>query len=312
MSDVARQALSRLGLAPERPSAAPDSPHRFPDGAQYRVEIPSVEGPRCLETVLEQASELEVTVLRVSQGSGVFLHTSAELHRMARLASDAGIEASLFVRPTGGWGLSASARSSSGSSLAGIVHGHDQLVAAIDDIRRAADHGFRSVLIGDVGLLDAFREIRSSGMLPRDMRAKVSVTLGVANPAAARVLERLGASTLNIATDLTIEQIAAIRAAISIPLDIYVEAPDNLGGFIRHHDIPEIVRVAAPVYLKFGLRNAPDVYPSGSHLEELTVKLSAERVRRARLGLDILARDMPHAVASTGRPADLAIPLPVG
>jgi hypothetical protein len=46
-----------------------------------------------------------------------------------------------------------------------------------------------------------------------------------------------------------------------VPLDVYVEAPDNVGGFIRHHEIPELIRIAAPVYVKFGLRNAPDVYP---------------------------------------------------
>jgi hypothetical protein len=51
------------------------------------------------------------------------------------------------------------------------------------------------------------------------------------------------------------------------------------------------VRVAAPVYLKFGLRNAPDVYPAGTHLEATTVALTRERVRRARLGMELLARE---------------------
>ena len=47
----------------------------------------------------------------------------------------------------------------------------------------------------------------------------------------------------------------------------------------------------APVYLKFGLRNAPDVYPAGTHLEATTVALTRERVRRARLGMELLARE---------------------
>ena len=92
----------------------------------------------------------------------------------------------------------------------------------------------------------------------------------------------LGADTLNLTTDLSLAQIAAIRAVVDVPLDIYVEVPDNVGGFVRLHEIPEIVRVAAPVYLKFGLRNAPDVYPAGTHLEATTVALTRERVRRAR------------------------------
>ena len=110
------------------------------------------------------------------------------------------------------------------------------------------------------------------------------VTLGEA-------LVALGADTLNLTTDLSLAQIAAIRSVVDVPLDIYVEVPDNVGGFVRLHEIPEIVRVAAPVYLKFGLRNAPDVYPAGTHLEATTVALTRERVRRARIGMELLARE---------------------
>ena len=106
------------------------------------------------------------------------------------------------------------------------------------------------------------------------MQAKVSVMLPVSNPATARALVALGADTLNLTTDLSLAQIAAIRSVVDVPLDIYVEVPDNVGGFVRLHEIPEIVRVASPVYLKFGLRNAPDVYPAGTHLEATTVALT--------------------------------------
>jgi len=50
---------------------------------------------------------------------------------------------------------------------------------------------------------------------------------------------------------------------------------------VRLHEIPEIIRVAAPVYVKFGLRNAPDLYPAGGDLLPAAVALSCERVRRA-------------------------------
>src|SRR5439155_4089710 len=114
----------------------------------------------------------------------------------------------------------------------------------LDDCRRAAAHGFRSVLIADLGVLSLFSQAKRAGLLPDDMQAKVSVMLPAANPASARVLEGLGASTINLPTDLTLPQIAAIRAAVAVPLDVYVEAPDNLGGFVRHHEIPELIRVA--------------------------------------------------------------------
>ena len=304
-----RDALSLLGLPSGDLPQLPSSEKRFPDGAQYRIEIPSTEGPRCLEAVLEEAERLGVRVHRVSQGSGVFLHSDAELEEMARMAAEAQVEASLFARPSAAWGLSAAARAPAGGILASVAHGQEQVVACLDDARRAAELGFRSVLIADIGVLYAFTGLRQAGELPADMQAKVSVMLPAANPASARVLEQLGASTINLPTDLSLAQIAAIRAAVDCPLDVYVEAPDSLGGFVRLHEIPELIRVAAPVYIKFGLRNAPDVYPAGTHLELVTVALSRERVRRARLGLDLLARSGYAPTTSELGAAGLAVPV---
>jgi hypothetical protein len=150
--------------------------------------------------------------------------------------------------------------------------------------------------------------MKKAGELPADLVQKVSVQMGAANPASIRLQEQLGAGTYNVPADLDLGQLAAIRAAVALPLDIYVEVPDNFGGFVRHYEIGEIVRVAAPVYLKFGLRNAPDVYPSGSHLEATVIALSGERVRRAEIGLDHLRRYYPQAVTSELGAAGLAIP----
>jgi hypothetical protein len=306
-----REFLGSIGLPPGDLNDLPESAKRFPDGAQYRVEIPSTEGPRCLEAVLEEAARLEVTVHRVSQGSGVFMLTDKELDETARFAADARVEVSLFARPNAGWDASAMARSPAGAVVAPAARGQEQVVACLDDARRAAEHGFRSVLIADVGVLAAFAEARRSGFLPADMQAKVSVMLPAANAAAARVLADLGADTINLPTDLTLAQIAAIRAAVDVPLDVYVEAPDNVGGFVRLHEIPELIRVASPVYVKFGLRNAPDVYPAGTHLEATTVALSRERVRRARLGMELLARSGYEPATSELGSAGLAVPVPV-
>jgi hypothetical protein len=304
-----RSFLESIGLPPGDLHALPSSEKRYPDGAQYRIEIPSTEGPRCLEAVLEEAERRDVLVHRVSQGSGVFMHTDRELDEMAGIAAGARIEVSLFARPNAGWDASAMARSPAGAVIAPVARGQEQVVHALDDARRAAEHGFRSVLIADLGVLAAFAEMRDARELPPEMQAKVSVMLPVANPGTARVLEGLGASTLNLPPDLSLAQIAAIRAAVDLPLDVYVEAPDSLGGFVRLHELPELVRVAAPVYLKFGLRNAPDVYPAGSHLETTTVALSRERVRRARLGMELLARSGTECTTSVRGAAALAVPI---
>jgi hypothetical protein len=308
--DATRRFLESIGLPSGDLYELPSSEKRFPDGAQYRIEIPSTEGPRCLEAVLEEAERLDVHVHRVSQGSGVFLQTDAELDELARVAADARVEVSLFARPNAAWDTSAMARSPAGAAVAPTSRGQEQIVYGLEDARRAAAHGFRSVLIADLGLLAAFAAMRAAGELPADMQAKISVMLPAANPAAARELERLGANTLNLPTDLSLAQTAAIRAAVDIPLDIYVEAPDNVGGFVRLHELPELIRIAAPVYVKFGLRNAPDVYPAGTHLEATTVALSRERVRRARLGMELLERSGYEPQTSELGAAGLAVPVP--
>ena len=302
--------LTTLGLPATDLTTPPPSAGRFPDGAQYRVEIPSVEGPSCLDAVLTESARLGVPVTRVSQGTGVGLLTDAEIGEMVRLAAGAGVELSLFARPCAAWGMSAMARASAGGALAPCAWGSDQLAAAVDEVCRAASLGVRSVLVSDLGLLSVVARLRAEGALPADLQVKVSVMLPAANPATAGVLAGLGADTINLPTDLSLAQIAGIRAAVPVPLDVYVEAPDNVGGFVRHHEIPRLVEIASPVYVKFGLRNAPDVYPSGTHLDDTTVRLSRERVRRARLGLDLLARSGVEATCSAPGADGLALPIP--
>lgn len=307
--DSTRSFLESIGLPPGDLTALPDSPKRFPDGASFRIEIPSTEGPRSLEAVLDEAERREVPVQRVSQGSGSFLLTDDELDEMGRLAADARVEVSLFAQPTAAWGPSAAALTEGGAAVGGASHGQEGLVHALEDIRRSAAHGIRSVLITDVGLLAAFQAMREAGELPRDMQAKMSVAFPTANPSTARVLAGLGANTLNVASDLSLAQIAAIRAAVDVPIDFYIESPDNLGGFVRLYELPELIRVAAPVYVKFGLRNAPNLYPSGTHLEATAVALSRERVRRAQLGLEMLRRAGSAAETSARGTVGLAVPV---
>jgi len=307
--DSTRSFLESIGLPPGDLSTLPDSSKRFPDGASFRIEIPSTEGPRCLEAVLDEASRRDVPVHRVSQGSGGFLLTDHELDEMARSAADARIEVSLFAQPTAAWGPSAAARTEGGAAIGGASHGQDGIVFALEDIRRSASHGIRSVLITDVGLLAAFDAMRTASVLPPDMQAKMSVAFPTANPSTARVLADLGANTLNVSSDLSLAQIAAIRAAVDVPIDFYIESPDNLGGFVRLYELPELIRVAAPVYVKFGLRNAPNLYPSGTHLEQTAVALSRERVRRAQLAMEMLERAGTAKETSEPGAAGLAIPV---
>jgi hypothetical protein len=300
--------LERLSLPVGDQYDLPSSPFRFPDGAQYRVEIPSTEGPQALRAVVDAAKEFRVPVHRVSQGSGIMLLTDEEILEMLRIGRGEGMEVSLFVGPRAAWDTGAQVTSPAGRVLACGLRGMDQLRYGLEDVKRGCDLGLRGILLADLGLLWLVDEAKRAGELPENLVVKTSVQLPAANPAAIRVLERLGAGTLNLVVDLTLPQLAAARGGSEVPFDLYIEAPDGFGGFIRYYELPEIVRVAAPVYVKLGLRNSPDIYPCGTHLESTAMALSRERVRRARIALDMLDRYASELRMSPMGAADLAIP----
>jgi len=303
-----REFLKKMKLPTRDAYDLPSSEKRFPDGAQWRVEIPTCEGPRVFEAVLDESRKLGVPVHRVSQGSGIMLQTEDEVREMVRMGSKEGIEVCLFVGPRGTFDIGASSQSPEGKVLAYRLRGADQLVYGLEDLRRGCELGLRSVLVADEGLLWVAGEMKKAGKLPSELVLKVSIRASHGNPASIKLLENIGASTYNVIGDLTLPQLAAIRQAVDIPLDLYVELSDGFGGIARYYEIPEIIRVTAPVYIKFGTMNAPRLYPSGKHLEDVAAKLGRERIHRARITVDLVRRYYPDAILSGTGPKDLGIP----
>lgn len=273
----------------------PHSPHRFADGRRYRFEIPSVEGPVVLRAVLEEAHARGLRIHRVSQGSGIMLLTDGDLDELVELGREHDVEVCLFLGPRGAW--DAGGQALANEAAAGVARGAEAVEACVAEARRACAHGIRSLLVGDVGVLDVLARLRQDGLLPSDLIFKTSAILCAANPATAAVLERIGADTINVATDLEVGMLAAIRAVTHKPLDVYVEVPDDMGGFVRSYLVPDIIRVAAPVHVKVGLRNATSVYPSGLHLEAVAAIQAREKVRRAGMLERLIGELTPDLVA---------------
>lgn len=290
--------LEKLGYPTSELKDLPTSSKRFPDGAQYRVEIPSVEGPVALKELLKAVDEYGVTIHRVSQGSGIMLQTDDEIKEMCRLTAERGMELSLFVGPRGTWDISAGPLTSAGKSQALRHEGVDQLTYAMEDLIRGAKLGLKGALVADEGLLLMTKHMKEEGLLPKDFVVKVSVQMGACNPVSVKLMEDIGADTYNVPSSMTLSKLAAIRQATNLPIDIYIEVPDNFGGFLRYYEIPEIIRVLSPVYIKFGLKNHPDVYPSGKQWEETNISLVRERVRRASIGMEMINRYYPDAITS--------------
>src|SRR5690625_4381693 len=102
-----REFLESLGYPGRDLYDLPISSKRFPDGAQYRIELPSTEGPRALEATLEEIDRYGLTIHRISQGSGIMLLTDEEITEMNTMCAERGMELSLFVGPRGTWDIGA-------------------------------------------------------------------------------------------------------------------------------------------------------------------------------------------------------------
>ncbi len=261
---------------------------RFPDGAHFRVEIPSVENPAALRAVVEEARLHKVPIHRASQGSGAMLLSKVELATMAQIGADEGIEVNLFVGPREEFGIGGSVRSPDGLLLSGRLRGFDQLRYAIEDILRAVDAGIRGFLIADTGLMQVLHSMVQAKELPETIVWKMSAVLAPSNPVAFKQLIDLGGSTVNVPSDMSLSELSEIRSMSNAPIDLYLEAPDTLGGMVRGHELAEIALVASPLYAKFGLRNARAVYPAGQQVMTEVVSNVREKVRRAAIALEWL------------------------
>ena len=120
----------------------------------------------------------------------------------------------------------------------------------------------------------------------------------------------MGAGTVNVASDITLSQLAEMRAHVDIPIDIYLETPDAMGGFVRGHEIADFVEAGAPLYIKMGLRNARGVYPGGGHLVGDAIAMAREKVHRCAVALEWLEQDRPGSVQSRPHAKGMAIPVP--
>jgi hypothetical protein len=256
-----------------------------------------------MESLIDAIDEYEVEIHRVTQTKGIMLLTDSEIEDMAQIAQENKLELFLSVGPRASYDTSATAKTSEGSRIAYRLRGYDNLIYAIEDVKRAISFGVRGILLYDEGLLYILNEMRSRDELPKDVHFKVSAHTGHGNPASAKLLETIGANSFNPVRDLQLNMLAAIRDTICIPLDIHTENPKSSGGFIRHYEVPEMIKKAAPLHLKTGGSVA------GTHSWDTTDKQAKARARQILLVQNLIDRYYPEAKRSKKGPKDLAIPV---
>lgn len=279
------EALLRAQNLPESDDYALESSKlRFDDGGHYRLEISGVERVSTLEAMLAEAERHHVFVHRIiSFGGGATLLDKTELRDFADLARENGIEVVACPGPRAGWDSGRQLVTAEGVTTGKRIRGVDNVKHVLNDILRIFSVGIRGVLVVDEGILDVLNKAREKGDLPADAFFKVSVYAGHANPASIRVLESLGADSVNPVGDLSRPMLGAIRRATSIPLDVWAITFDSFGGTNRLWEAAEIARVAAPVYFKIEPGASEDVMYNGYIDPEFHVSLIKHKVRHAAI-----------------------------
>lgn len=284
--------LKSIGLPDRDAYDLPTSFKRFADGAQYRFEVPGIQGPGAMKVLLEELEKNELYIHRVTQTIGIMRITDEEITSMVALAEKYAVDLILAIGPRAVYDTSASVHTSEGQRMGYRLRGQDQIVRAIEDIKRAARLGCRSFMVYDEGCLWVLNEARKAGEIPSDCRFKISAHTGHGNPCSAKLMESLGAGSFNPVRDIQLQMLAAIRQALEIPIDIHTENPASSGGFIRHYEVPEMIRIAAPIYLKTGGSVAQ------THSWESTDADARKRAKQIALVKRVIDEYYPEAICS--------------
>lgn len=292
--------LKQMGI--DEVDSSYESDKRFEDGGQFRFEVPGIQSPKTMKALLDEAGRQNLVIHRVTQTKGIMLLTDEEIAEMVDLAKDYGCELFLSVGPRATYDTSATVHTKEGSRIGYRLRGYDNLVYGIEDVKRAVNLGVRGILLYDEGLLFVLNQMRQNSQLPKNLHFKMSAHAGHGNPASAKLLESIGLDSINPVRDLQIPMLASIRDAVDIAIDLHTENPKSTGGFIRHYEVPEFIRVACPVYLKTGGSVA------ANHNWDTTEKEAVARIKQVKLVERMIKQYLPEAVMSPKMSADLAIP----
>lgn len=287
-----RDFLVKMGLPQGDSYDLSTSQKRFSDGAQYRFEVPGIQGPTAMKSLLDEVLEKNLVIHRVTQTKGIMLLTDKEISEMVTLAKQGEVELVLSIGPRATYDTSASVLTPEGQRMGLRLRGQEQVIRAVEDVKRAASFGCRSFLLYDEGLLWILNEMRNAGEIPSDSKFKVSAHTGHGNPCSAKLLESIGANSLNPVRDLQLPMLAAIRQSINIPIDLHTENPASSGGFIRHYEVPEMIRVTAPIYLKTGGSVAK------THGWDTTAAEAKQRAKQVSLVKRVIDQYYPEAICS--------------
>jgi hypothetical protein len=310
--EIRRFMEKKIGIPGRDGWDLPTSSKTFPEGAHFRMEIAGVERASTMEALIEEAEKRKVVIHRaIATVGGSTFCDFAELKAMAQMAREAKIEVIMTVGHRKGWDAGSKELSTAEGAMQGFrLRGSDNLSYWISDMMRNLEAGFRGFLVYDEGLLFILNRMRKEGFIPRETIFKFSVFGGYASAAGAKVVASLGADTLNPISDVSLPILAAIRQAVTIPLDIYIMVVDSFGGMFRAYEAPEIARIASPCYFKF------EPGPSEGEIYKPWISETwhrdfiREKVKMASIVMEIMEKEAPQLKTSVKGASDLVLPQP--
>ncbi|MFZ5968357.1 MAG: hypothetical protein ACOYVK_14435 [Bacillota bacterium] len=288
----------------------PSSKVTFEGGAHYRMEIAGIETAENFEVLIKESEKRNLPIHRIiGTVGGSALLEYEELKYYAQIGAENKIEVMINPVPTRGWDLGRQYTTPEGYVSGMRIRGQDNLHMWLKEFDRCLEAGIRGFLICDEGLLYLVNEMRKEGVIPADVKFKVSVFAGHANAVGAKLLSNLGADSFNPLADLSLPMLASIRNVVDMPLDVYMSIVDTMGGHQRNIQADEIARICGPVYFKFEPgKSEADLYNAWRDPSYLNF-LIKEKVRFACIAKEWCDKS-PYELVFNDYKEDLSIPRP--
>jgi len=304
--------MGKMGIPGRDLWDLPSSTKTFPDGAYWRIEIAGVERASTMEAMIDEARKRNINIHRaIATVGGSTYCDFEELRAMAQMAQDEKIEVIMTIGPRKGWDVGSKEMSTHEGAMQGFrLRGSDNISYWLADMMRNIEAGFRGFLVYDEGVLSIVTRMRADGFIPKETVFKFSVFGGYCSAAGARVIESMGAQSINPTSDVSLPILAAIRKAVKMPLDIYMIIVDSFGGMFRAYEAPEIARVASPCYFKFEPGTSEgDIYKPWV-TESWHQEFIRQKVKMASIVREIVQRHAPQLKLSGEGPSDLVLTQP--
>lgn len=295
--------MEEAGIPGEDPKDCPTSTKRFADGGWYRHELSAVEHVRVLEAVLDESKKRMTHIHRVNAFfQGGILYDHGELRAYAQLAAEHELEVIACAGPRVWWDIGRQNVTPEGARCGNYARGSNEVRKILADLFRLYDCGIKGFLLYDDGILDLIHTMQTQGNFPKDVVLKMSASSSPNHPAAVRLMEKLGADTINPGSDLTLPILAGLRKAIDVPMDIYLFSPLSMGGINRMYDAHELARVCAPVY--FRMDPAPELtygFNQPWANDEQYIQLARKKVKYVQIVNEIISENSPEITPSPRR-----------